>query len=76
MNAESPLLEILITKMAAEKILDLLPQGPERRKLVHKIVACDLAINFLKANSESTRQALLRIPADTAALVASQNYLA
>ena len=71
MNSESPLLEILLTKMEATRLLDLLPPEPERRKLAHKIVACDLAINFLKANSESTRQVLLHIPAESAAQRAS-----
>ena len=58
MNTESPLLQILLTKFEAKRSLDALPSGDQVRKLRNKIVACDLAINFLKANSESGRQFL------------------
>lgn len=58
MYTESPLLQILLTKFEAKRSLDALPPGAEVRRLRNKIVACDVAINFLKANSESGRQFL------------------
>jgi hypothetical protein len=63
MHPDSPLLQILLTKFEAEGLLDVLPPGEEQRKLRNKIVACGRAIDFLKANSESARQFLARVPA-------------
>ena len=58
MYSDSPLLQILLTKFAAKSLLDALPPSEERFKLRNKIMACDVAINFLKANSESGREFL------------------
>ncbi len=71
MNTDSPVLEILITKIEAKTLVDLLPPCEERRKLTLKVVACDVAINFLKANSETSRELLLRVPTATPAVQAS-----
>jgi hypothetical protein len=65
MNIESPLLEILITRNQAEALLAAKPAEDERRRLMNKIAACDLALNFLRANSESASQMLMRIPPAT-----------
>jgi len=58
MHSDSPLLQILLTKFEAKSLFDALPPSAERFKLRNKIVACDVAINFLQANSESGRQFL------------------
>jgi hypothetical protein len=58
MYSDSPLLQILLTKFEAKRLFDALPPSAERFKLRNKIMACDMAINFLKANSESGRQFL------------------
>jgi hypothetical protein len=65
MYTDSPLLQIFLTKFNAQNLLGALPPGEERRKLKNKIVACDVAINFLKANSESSRQLLASVPSFT-----------
>jgi hypothetical protein len=62
MNTESPLLEILLTRNEAKALLAAKPAEEERRRLMNKIAACDVALNFLRANSESASQMLLRIP--------------
>jgi len=62
MYTDSPLLQILLTKFETKRLFDALPPGEERRKLRNKIVACDLAITFLEANSESGRQFLACVP--------------
>lgn len=61
-DTESPLLQILITKLEAKRLCDALPPCEERRRLRNKIAACHRAINFLRANSESARQLLARLP--------------
>ena len=66
MNSESPLLEILLTRNEAKALLATKPAGEERCRLTNKIAACELALNFLRANSESASQMLMRIPAATA----------
>jgi hypothetical protein len=66
MNSESPLLEILLTRNEARALLAAKPAQEERCRLMNKIAACDLALNFLRANSESASQMLLRIPAAAA----------
>jgi hypothetical protein len=63
MNTESPLLEILLNRNEAKALLAANPAEEERRRLMNKIAACDLALNFLRANSESASQMLMRIPA-------------
>jgi len=63
MNTESPLLEILLTRNHAKALLAAKPaEDEERRRLMNKVAACDLALNFLRANSESASQMLMRIP--------------
>jgi hypothetical protein len=63
MNTESPLLEILLTRNQAKALLAAKPAGEEERhRLMNKIAACDVALNFLRANSESASQMLMRIP--------------
>lgn len=63
MTTESPLLEILLTRNQAKGLLAANPAEEEvRRRLMNKIAACDLALNFLRANSESASQMLMRIP--------------
>jgi hypothetical protein len=66
MNTESPLLEILLTRNEAQTLLAAKPAGEERCRLMNKIAACELALNFLRANSESASQMLMRIPAAAA----------
>jgi hypothetical protein len=66
MNTESPLLEILLTRNEAKALLAAKPAEEERCRLTSKIAACDLALNFLRANSESASQMLMRIPAAAA----------
>ena len=43
----SPFVEILVTKLDAELLRDVLPMSDERRKLSEKIRACEIALNFL-----------------------------
>ena len=62
MNTDSPLLEILLTRNQAKALLAARPAEEERRRLMNKIAACDMALNFLRANSESASQMLMRIP--------------
>jgi hypothetical protein len=62
MNTESPLLEILLMRNHAKALLGAKPAEEERRRLMNKVAACDLALNFLRANSESASQMLMRIP--------------
>ena len=62
MNTDSPLLEILLTRNQAKALLAAGPAEEERRRLMNKIAACDMALNFLRANSESASQMLMRIP--------------
>jgi hypothetical protein len=62
MHTESPLLQILLTKFDAKRLVDALPPGEEQRKLRNKIAACDVAIDFLKANSETARENLRQFP--------------
>jgi hypothetical protein len=62
MNTESPLLEILLTRNHAKALLAAKPAEEERHRLMNKVAACDLALNFLRANSESASQMLMRIP--------------
>ncbi len=61
MNTESPLLQILLTRGQAKALLAAKPADEERHRLMNKIAACDVALNFLRANSESASQMLMRI---------------
>ena len=63
MNTENPLLEILLTRGQAKALLAAKPCETECSRLANKIAACDLALNFLRVNSESANQMLMRIPA-------------
>jgi hypothetical protein len=76
MNTESPLLEILLTRNEAKALLAAQPAGEERSRLMNKIAACDLALNFLRANSESASQMLMRIPAAAAVNHSSASQVA
>jgi hypothetical protein len=62
MYNDSPLLQILLTKFETQNLIAGLPPGDEQRRLRNKIVACDRAIEFLQANSESARQFLACLP--------------
>jgi hypothetical protein len=75
MHTESPLLQILLTQWEAKRLVDALPPGEEQRKLRNKIAACDVAIDFLKANSESARQNLGQIPMMAAHSPRSQQHM-
>jgi hypothetical protein len=76
MTTESPLLEILLTRNEAKARLAAKPTEEERRRLMNKIAACDLALNFLRANSESASQMLMRIPAAAAVRHGSASQVA
>jgi hypothetical protein len=67
MNTESPLLEILLTRNQAKALLAAKPAEEDRCRLMNKIAACDMALNFLRANSESASQMLMHIPVATSA---------
>jgi hypothetical protein len=71
MYSDSPLLQILLTKFEAKRLFDALPPSEERFKLRNKIMACDTAINFLKANSESGRQFVECAPKAAASMPSS-----
>jgi|SRR5271163_3429868 len=43
---ESALIAILLTKLEAQNLCDVLPPCEERRKLRNKMLACDIALNF------------------------------
>jgi len=76
MNTESPLLEILLTRNQAKGLLAAKPVEEERHRLMNKIAACDLALNFLRANSESASQMLMRIPGAISANQGSASRIA
>jgi hypothetical protein len=48
----SPFLEILVTKLDAQVLYEVLPVCEERRKLSEKIRACEIALNFLHPEDE------------------------
>jgi len=76
MYTESPLLQILLTKFEAKRLVEALPAGEERRKLRNKIEACDVAIDFLQANSESARECLAHLPLMAAHSARSRQHMA
>ena len=76
MHTESPFLQILLTKFEAKRLVEALPAGEEQRKLRNKIAACDVAIDFLKANSESARESLGHLPVFAAHSAKSQQRMA
>jgi len=76
MHSDSPLLQILLTKFEAKRLFDALPPSTERFKLRNKIMACDMAIDFLKANSESGRQFLECAPKAAASAHPSEPRIA
>jgi len=76
MNTDSPLLEILLTRNQAKALLAARPAEEERRRLMNKIAACDMALNFLRANSESASQMLMRIPSAISANQGSPSRIA
>ncbi len=76
MYSDSPLLQILLTKFEAKSLFDALPPSEERFKLRNKIMACDVAIDFLKANSESGRQFLECAPKAAAATHPADPHIA
>jgi hypothetical protein len=43
----SPFLEILVLKLDAQVLYEVLPVGEERRRLSEKIRACEIALSFL-----------------------------
>ena len=47
--AENPSVEILLSKLEAQNLAEILPSCEERRKLQTKIKACDLALAFLQS---------------------------
>jgi hypothetical protein len=47
--SESPFVEILLAKLNAQELLAVLPGSEERRRLLAKIRACTVALNFLRA---------------------------
>ena len=51
--SENPVVAILLTKLEAQCLLSVLPPGEEQRKLKNKVMACDIAMNFLQANGAS-----------------------
>jgi len=46
---ESALVAILLTKLEARNLCDVLPPCEERRKLRNKMLAGDIALNFLRS---------------------------
>ena len=76
MHTENPLLEILLTRSDAKALLATNPSGTQRTRLLSKIAACDLALNFLRANSESANQMLTRIPAESSSRFGSASHIA
>ena len=48
----SPFVEILVTKLDAQLLYEVLPPGEERRRLSEKIRACEIALIFLKSAGE------------------------
>jgi hypothetical protein len=46
---ENPSVSILVSKLEAQKLLEVLPISEERRKLQNKIKACDVALAFLES---------------------------
>jgi hypothetical protein len=47
--SESPFVEILLTKLHAQELLEVLPPCEERQRLQARIRACTVALNFLRA---------------------------
>jgi hypothetical protein len=53
--SESPFVEILLAKLNAQELLEVLPPGEERRRLQARIRACTVALNFLRATLSDLR---------------------
>jgi hypothetical protein len=53
---ESPLVEILLTELDAERLCDALPSGGERQNLHKKIQASNIALAILRTTLDDTGQ--------------------
>jgi hypothetical protein len=53
---ESPLVEILLTELDAERLCDALPSGGERQNSRKKIQACNIALAFLRSTLDDPGQ--------------------
>jgi hypothetical protein len=53
---EPPFVEILLTKLDAKLLYDVLPSGGERQNLRKKIQACNTALAFLRGTLDDTGQ--------------------
>jgi hypothetical protein len=52
----SPFAEILVTKLDAQLLYDVLPPGEERRRLSEKIRACEIALTFLQSAEDQAEK--------------------
>lgn len=52
----SPFAEILVTKLDAQLLYDVLPPGEERRRLSEKIRACEIALTFLHSAEDEAEK--------------------
>jgi hypothetical protein len=48
----SPFVEILVTKLDAQLLYEVLPASEERRRLSEKIRACEIALTFLHSTED------------------------
>jgi hypothetical protein len=52
----SPFVEILVTKLDAQLLFEVLPVGEERRRLSEKIRACEIALTFLQSTEDEAEK--------------------
>jgi hypothetical protein len=52
----SPFAEILVTKLDAQLLYEVLPPSEERRRLSEKIRACEIALTFLQSTEDDAEQ--------------------